>query len=259
MKKRVLSAAVGIPLILLLAWLGGYYWAVLVWLAALLSLFEFYRGAKVAGNRPLWPVGLLVMVWALTLNAGPLGGGTPGALVLILSILLLVILYPRYHIIDLAITWFGALYIGILMGYTWMLSALPKSFGVIVFALLLTWASDTGAYFVGKFWGKNKLAPQLSPNKTWEGFFGGFMATILVALAGCWIIPGYSFCQYAGIGIAAGLAAPFGDLFASGVKRGFNIKDFGRLIPGHGGILDRIDSFMCVAPLVYMLMVRWGG
>lgn len=258
MKKRVISAAVGIPLIILLAWLGGHYWTVLVWLAALLSLFEFYRGVKASGNRPLWLVGLMVIAWAMTLNASPLGG-TLGALVLILSILILVILYPRYHIIDLAITWFGALYIGVLMGYTWKLGTLPGWFGVIMLALLLTWASDSGAYFVGKFWGKNKLAPQLSPNKTWEGFFGGFVATILVSLAGYWIMPGYSLYQYVGIGIAAGLAAPFGDLFASGIKRGFDIKDFGRLIPGHGGILDRIDSFMCVAPLVYILIVRWGG
>ena len=85
------------------------------------------------------------------------------------------------------------------------------------------------------------------------------MATILVSLAGYWIMPGYSLYQYVGIGIAAGLAAPFGDLCASGIKRGFDIKDFGRLIPGHGGILDRIDSFMCVAPLGDILIVRWGG
>ncbi|MGI6548877.1 MAG: phosphatidate cytidylyltransferase [Syntrophomonadales bacterium] len=258
MKERVLSAAVGIPAILLLAWLGGYYWMTLAILAAFIGLYEFYRGIKAGGHSPVWLAGCLVLVWALTLNSSA-WNHILGVASLLLSVIILVILYPRYHIIDLAISWFGALYVGILMGYIWKLGTLHNHFWIILFALLLTWASDTGAYFAGKAWGKRKLAPKLSPNKTWEGFIGGFLATILVSAAGCWIIPGYSLYQYIGIGIAVGLIAPIGDLFASGVKRGFNIKDFGRLIPGHGGVLDRLDSFMCVAPLIYLLVAGWGG
>ena len=258
MKERILTAVVGIPVILLLAWAGDYYWMLLVLLMAFIGLIEFYQGVKASERQPLWLAGFLVLIWGLTINSGVFTNLLIVA-ALILSILFLVILYPRYHIIDLAISWFGALYVGILMGYIWKLSTLPHHFWVILFALLLTWASDSGAYFVGKFYGKHKLAPLLSPNKTWEGFIGGFLATILVSQAGCWIMPGYSFFQYAGLGIVVGLMAPVGDLFASGIKRGLNIKDFGRLIPGHGGVLDRLDSFMCVAPLVYLLIVGWGG
>ncbi|MGE5544724.1 MAG: phosphatidate cytidylyltransferase [Bacillota bacterium] len=258
MKERILSALVGIPAILVLAWAGGYYWMILVLLMGVIGLWEFYRGIKASNHRPLWLAGFLVLLWALTMNSSTFSSAW-GVAALLLSILLLVILYPRYHIIDVAASWFGALYVGILMGYIWKLSTLPDHFWVILFALLLTWASDSGAYFIGKYFGKHKMAPRLSPNKTWEGFIGGFLATILVSLAGFWIMPGYRLYQYLALGIAVGLVAPVGDLFASGVKRGFNIKDFGRLIPGHGGVLDRLDSFMCVAPLVYLLVVRWGG
>lgn len=258
MKERILSAAVGIPIILLLAWAGEYYWMILVFLMAFIGLFEFYRGVKAYNRQPMWLAGFPVLIWALTFDSTAFGNALVVA-ALLLSVILLVILYPRYHIIDLALSWFGALYVGILMGYIWKLSTLPHHFWVILFALLLTWASDSGAYFAGKFYGKHKMAPELSPNKTWEGFIGGFLATILVSLAGFWIMPGYSFYQYAGLGIAVGVIAPVGDLFASGIKRGFNIKDFGQLIPGHGGVLDRLDSFMCVAPLVYLLIVGWGG
>ena len=257
MKERILSAAGGIPVILLLAWAGKYYWITLVVLAAFIGLYEFYRGIEAGGHRPVWLAGCLVLIWALTINSGALSS-VLGAVALLLSVILLVILYPRYHIIDLAISWFGAFYVGLLMGYIWKLSTLPDHFWVILFALLLTWASDSGAYFAGKSWGKHKMAPELSPNKTWEGFIGGFLATILVSLAGFWIMPGYSFYQYIGLGLAVGVVAPIGDLFASGVKRGFSIKDFGHLIPGHGGVLDRLDSFMCVAPLVYLLIAGWG-
>ncbi len=258
MKERILSAICGIPAIILLAWAGGYYWMTLVVLMAFVGLYEFYRGARTGGHQPLLLAGWLVMIWALTMNAGTFSE-VFGVAALLLSILLMVFLYPRYHIIDLAISWFGALYIGLLMGYIWKLSTLENHFWIILFAFLLTWASDTGAYFVGKHWGKRRLAPKLSPSKTWEGFVGGFLATILISLTGFWILPGFSCYHYISLGIAVGLAAPVGDLFASGIKRGFSIKDFGRLIPGHGGVLDRMDSFMCVAPLLYFFMLQWGG
>lgn len=230
----------------------------LVAIMAFIGLYEFYRGIKASDHRPMWLAGWLVMIWAFTIESG-IFSESLGVASLLLSILLLVFLYPRYHIIDLAISWLGALYVGLLMGYIWKLATLEHHFWVILFALLLTWASDSGAYFVGKFWGKHKMAPELSPNKTWEGFIGGFLATILVSLLGFWILPGYGCYQYIGLGVAVGSVAPVGDLFASGIKRGFFIKDFGRLIPGHGGVLDRMDSFMCVAPLVYFLVVGWGG
>ena len=258
MRQRIISACLGIPVILLLAWAGGDYWLVLSALAAIVGLYEFYRGVSLAGHKPLWPLGLMVLLWAFAFNQTRFTEAL-GVINLLLSVILLVFLHPRYHILDLAISWFGALYVGLFIGYIWKLSSLDHHFGAIVLTLILTWASDSGAYFVGTLRGKHKMVPHLSPNKTWEGFGGGFLATILTSIAGLWLMPDLHIWQCLTLGIAVGLVAPLGDLFASAVKRGLGLKDFGRIIPGHGGILDRLDSLMCVAPIVYGLTVFWGG
>lgn len=225
-------------------------------LIAIIGLYEFYRGIKTFGHQPMWVPGYLVMI-IMFFTGSEWSNEALLIAVLLLTLTFMVLLYPRYHIIDLAASFFGAVYVGLFIGYIWKLALVPDHFRVIVFALLLTWASDTGAYFVGTWFGKHKMIPSLSPNKTWEGFIGGFMATILVALAGGFLSALSPF-QSIMLGIIVGLAAPVGDLFASGVKRGLGIKDFGNLIPGHGGILDRVDSLMCVAPVVYFLILKGG-
>ncbi|MGE5404246.1 MAG: phosphatidate cytidylyltransferase, partial [Candidatus Saccharibacteria bacterium] len=122
-----------------------------------------------------------------------------------------------------------------------------------------TWAADTGGYFAGNWWGKRKMVPELSPNKTWVGFLGGLTLSVVIGIAGIWLLPGHALYQYIGLGLAAGILAPVGDLFASGIKRTFKIKDFGDVIPGHGGFLDRFDSLLVVAPLVYYFAAGIGG
>ncbi len=225
---------------------------------AAIGLFEFNRGMSNFGRRPLWLAGYLVMACFFMLNTW-WAAGLLGVASLLLMLIFMVFTYPRYHIVDLALTYFGSVYIGLLLGYLARLSQLDNHFGVIVLVLFLTWACDAGAYFAGTMFGKHKMAPELSPNKTWEGFAGGFAAAILISVVGGLILQGISIGQYIVLGILAGLAAPLGDLFASSIKRGFGIKDFGKLFPGHGGVLDRVDSLMCVAPVVYFLISRWGG
>lgn len=145
------------------------------------------------------------------------------------------------------------------MGYAMRLAEVHNHFAIIVFGFILTWASDTGGYFAGSWWGKHKLAPLLSPKKTWEGFFGGFVLTVIVAIAGSLIIPDHALYKFIILGVAAGLLAPIGDLFASAIKRDMDIKDYGNIIPGHGGILDRFDSFMITVPLMYFFTLWLGG
>lgn len=134
-------------------------------------------------------------------------------------------------------------------------SAAEGTFSLEVFFLfILIWSSDTFAYFTGKFFGKHKMAPKISPKKTWEGFAGGVILTIILGffiekfhpdLRGNWII----------VGFLVSVFAPLGDLVESQLKRTFAVKDSGNIIPGHGGILDRLDSFIICVPVVYLYFI----
>lgn len=130
-----------------------------------------------------------------------------------------------------------------------------KTFTLEVFMLfVLIWSSDTFAYLTGKFFGKHKMAPKISPKKTWEGFAGGVVLTLVLAffvekyfpeLRGNWMI----------VGLLVSIFAPLGDLVESQLKRSFAVKDSGNIIPGHGGVLDRLDSFIICAPVVYLYFI----
>ncbi|MBF0381266.1 MAG: phosphatidate cytidylyltransferase [Magnetococcales bacterium] len=126
----------------------------------------------------------------------------------------------------------------------------------LVFLLLIIWATDSGAYFSGKFFGKRKLAPRLSPGKTWVGFYGGCLGGILVSLAGNILFSfAFPYWQAILIGLFLSLAGQLGDLAESLLKRESGIKDSGNLIPGHGGLLDRLDSVLFAAPVFYILLI----
>ena len=130
-----------------------------------------------------------------------------------------------------------------------------KTFTLEVFMLfVLIWSSDTFAYLTGKFFGKHKMAPKISPKKTWEGFAGGVVLTLVLGffveqyfpeLRGNWMI----------VGLLVSIFAPLGDLVESQLKRSFAVKDSGNIIPGHGGILDRLDSFIICAPVIYLYFI----
>jgi len=124
----------------------------------------------------------------------------------------------------------------------------------VLFLFILIWSSDTFAYLVGKFFGKHKMAPKISPKKTWEGYAGGVVLTLVLSyfieqyqpeLRGNWMI----------VGFLVAIFAPLGDLVESQLKRNFGVKDSGNIIPGHGGILDRLDSFLICAPVVYLYFI----
>jgi len=128
---------------------------------------------------------------------------------------------------------------------------------LVIFAMVLAWASDVGAYFVGRQFGRIKLAPWVSPNKTWEGFLGGLAAGFIAALAGQWWF-GFEARAFLPLCVAVVLASVVGDLTESMFKRQCGIKDSGRLLPGHGGVLDRIDSLTAAVP-VLALGLHWIG
>ncbi|MGE5381148.1 MAG: phosphatidate cytidylyltransferase [Methylocystaceae bacterium] len=252
---RVLTAAIGIPIILGLAYAGGYWWDGFIVVLAVIGNYELMRMADTKSGLIIFLSGLCCI--ALTLSPfikvlalphwWPLAG-----VIIIISVLLKV----NYRIDAIQLGWacFSILYIGGLFSYAININHQAQdSFIALVTVFLLTWASDTGAFFVGKFMGKRHLSPTLSPNKTWEGCIGGVLTTMLIAWA---LLSGQLGWYWAlAFGLTASILAQMGDLFESLLKRYFGIKDSGKLLPGHGGVLDRFDSFLLVAPLVFYFLV----
>lgn len=254
--QRIISALVGIPLIVLAVWFGGIPLILLTGLIIVLGLREMTEMLAKLGLKPsLW----LAVAGGLIMTAGSFlyKDGYPGptiTIILFMHLLATVALYPRYSLLDSAGTMMGTMYVG-LLNYFYLLRMLPDGWIWLIFTLTATWATDTMAYFVGMAFGRRRIAPALSPKKTLEGAVGGFAGSILVAAAFSFI---YSFLPLSKVlllGLTLGAAAQVGDLLESAFKRQAGVKDSSDLIPGHGGILDRIDSTLFTAPLVYYFVL----
>jgi len=250
--KRVVSALVGIPLIVLAVWHGGIPLLFLTGLIIVLGSKEMMELLARLGLKPsLWLA--LIGGFILTGGAYLYNNGYPGptiTIVLFLHLTSTVLFYPVYSLQDAAGTLIGTLYLG-LLNYCYLLRTLPDGWIWLIFMLAGTWAGDTAAYFVGKTFGKIKIAPVLSPKKTLEGTIGGILGSLLV---GYLFVLLYSFLdplKMLVLGLLLGMTAGLGDLLESSFKRQAGVKDSSKLIPGHGGILDRFDSAMFTAPLVY--------
>ena len=146
----------------------------------------------------------------------------------------------------------GTLYVGI--GFYYFIETRDAGLTYLIFALIVVWATDSGAYFTGRKVGKRKLWPEISPNKTVEGFVGGIIWALVAAFIIHFISPlTTSYFILIGITIAASIFGQLGDLVESAIKRHYNVKDSGKILPGHGGILDRFDSLLFVLPLLHFL------
>lgn len=252
---RVLTAVVGVPAIILLTMLGGLPFLFLVGLLSLVGLQEFYRLTHVPHCLEVWgyAAGGLVIL-------GVFHGWTEwslGSVVLLVSLLLLVLVsFPRLTFEQAGSTVLGVLYVPFLFSYLLRLRALPGGAGYTLLAFSLTWACDTLAFLVGARWGRRRLAPRLSPRKTWEGAVAGVAGSVLLLLAvHSWFRLGLY--PAAVLGVIAALAAEAGDLVESALKRLAGVKDAGNILPGHGGILDRFDGLLLVAPVVYTWFHWW--
>ncbi len=254
--QRIISALVGIPLVVIAVWFGGIPLILLTGLIIVLGLREMTEMLAKLGLKPsLW----LAVAGGLIMTAGSFlyKEGYPGptiTIILFMHLLATVALYPRYSLLDSAGTMMGTMYVG-LLNYFYLLRMLPDGWIWLIFTLTATWATDTMAYFIGMAFGRRRIAPALSPKKTLEGAVGGFAGSILVAAAFSFI---YSFLPLSKVlllGLTLGAAAQVGDLLESAFKRQAGVKDSSDLIPGHGGILDRIDSTLFTAPLVYYFVL----
>jgi len=247
-----LSALIGIPLIILAVWLGGPALLTLCALVMLLSLAEIRRMfCRLNLNIPfeLMLVGTVLLLGNVYLYKD---AGLAGAIAIIFFIFLLwfIFFYPKFNLIDMSMGLLAVSYVGLFV-YVYLLRTLPNGWIWIVFMLAGTWVSDTAAFFVGKYFGRRRLARALSPGKTIEGAVGGTAGSFLVAAAFLSIYPFLPPASLLALGLLVGLAAQAGDLVESAFKRQVGVKDAGDLIPGHGGMLDRFDSMLFTAPLVY--------
>lgn len=168
--------------------------------------------------------------------------------------------FPKYKAEQILYAFFGLFYVGLLFSYLHQVRQLPYGEYLVWLIFIGAWGSDTCAYCAGLLFGKHKVAPLLSPKKTWEGCIGGVIGASLLAVLYGFAMNGIfsqsiSLMLYALIGACASVISQVGDLAASALKRNNEIKDYGKLIPGHGGVLDRFDSILFVAPVVYYLAV----
>ena len=253
MLKRTISALIGAPLFLVLIYLGGKYTAFLVVVLTLLALLEFLKIGEQMGIRIWSKLTILVtVVWLISLL---LSGAEWMLMLLVLWLLIglgrLALTYPRTSLSDASYNLLAVLYSVVLLSHLYLLRQLPSGLEWTFLTIFLVWATDTGAYLIGKQFGSHLLAPQVSPKKTVEGSLGGLLLSILVALVFWRIVGGASWIAYISLGIIIGVSAQIGDLFESALKRSAGVKDSGKLIPGHGGILDRFDSLIFALPLVY--------
>ena len=271
MRPRVLTALVGLPVLAAAIWYGSPWLTLLVLAAAALGVRELYRLTP-PGVGSL-PTGLGVL-WAAAMVLGAQASASTGGFLLVsaivwaagafVSLLWLIGLYSggRYIIAGMLLL-AGPLYVGFLLSHALLLREVGGVWDTgrlwLLLAVLVTFATDTGAFLVGRTVGhrviKPGMAPRISPAKTWEGAVGGFIAAI-AASAGLGILLGLDapWWQTAVIGATVGIAAQCGDLLESALKRMSNVKDAGSIIPGHGGILDRLDSIVFSLPVVYYLV-----
>ncbi|MGD8191049.1 phosphatidate cytidylyltransferase [Brevibacillus ginsengisoli] len=260
MKQRIVTGVIGGIIFLTLVYLGGMWYSLLLLLLALIGLFEFLR---MAGLSPFSFTGLLSYLLMLSITWPDLVSSSWPLFhfsTVLMPVVILLLFYTvakknEFNIEHAALSLLGAVYVG--YGFAYMgafrdgLS--DHGFWLTMMVLLGIWATDSGAYFVGRAFGKNKLWPAISPNKTIEGSMGGIVIAFVIVLsinAAKSVVP---FTQALEIALVIGVTAQIGDLVESALKRHFGVKDSGQILPGHGGVLDRTDSWLIVFPVLYIL------
>jgi phosphatidate cytidylyltransferase len=260
--SRVLVALVALPAVLLLVWLGGWWLFGLAAAAALVGLHEYTTMV-----RPLRPVVLGCYVGAILMLVGVTLGGIPWLLGGFLgSVLIAFVLHGvadtrQPPTVAIGATVLGTAWVAFGLAHLILLREVGEYGVLLVFTVLLAvFAADTLAFFVGRLVGRHKLAPVMSPGKTWEGFVAGTAAALAVAFFALYEDRDEFLAIWEALvlGAVIALAAVIGDLFESALKRDMKVKDTGRILGGHGGVLDRIDSLLFAAPAAYYLVLAFG-
>ncbi len=259
--SRILVGAALLPLVLWLVWLGGWWLFALALVAGILSLHELYRIARAL--RPLVLGGYAGLVLALL--GAQLGGpawlvaGIAGTFVLSFLVFGVSDARPSFTA-AMGTTMLGVVWVAGGLAVLLLLRDAERGRLALLTVLLAVFAGDSAAYFVGRSIGRHRMAPTLSPRKSWEGFGAGVAAAVAVAFFALYDDRRtyLSIWQAVVLGAAIAIAAVLGDLFESAVKRDLAVKDSGRLLGGHGGLLDRLDSLLFAGPAAYAVVLALG-
>ena len=261
--SRIVVAAVLLPLVIGLVYLGGWWLIALALVGGLLALHELYEMTREL--RPLVLGGYLGYVATLVgLELGGLEWMLGG---LLATFVLAFVVYGLGGVRQSATTSFGVTLLGVVwvgagIGCLLLMRDIPEfGFWAVMAVLFAVFAADTGAFFVGRTFGRHRMAPAISPNKSWEGFVGGVVAAVGMTFVILYrdrdeflTIP-----ESLLLGLVIALAAVLGDLFESSVKRDLEVKDSGRVLGGHGGMLDRLDSLLWAGPAAYFTILAFGS
>ena len=266
-RRSELALRIVTGLAVVLAFFGTLYagplWVTL-FLAALIlvALSEFYQAVRTAGFAPVAFIGLLgaAAVLYTAWNVGPFGAGGVVVAVVLASGFWFVVVPRSYPLANIGVTVLGVAWIPVLASFAIPIFRSPEAWGLTTALVVFTALNDTAAFSYGRAFGSRKMAPVLSPNKTLEGFMG---ATVLTILAG--IIVGrfgllepLTTTSSVALAVAISVFGPIGDLAESSIKRMIGIKDMGSSLPGHGGVLDRLDAFLLTIPVTYLVYVWFG-
>lgn len=262
--KRVLTSVIAAPLLIVILLLPQGWLTVLVILASIIGLFEFYRAVELNKKPLLCIVGYIAAVF---IGIGSMFH-TRGNMAIFFGFMMLLFIimlacHKAVRLEDLAMLIISLIYIPYFLSNVNYIRTLENGQYFVWLVFICAFSTDTFAYTVGKICGRHKLCPAISPKKTVEGAIGGVLGCGL-----CCLVYGWIMTEFAGLpvsllrlflmGVAVGIVSELGDLLASIIKRQYGIKDFGNLLPGHGGILDRCDSIILVAPTIYLVLVNIG-
>ncbi|MDA8112831.1 MAG: phosphatidate cytidylyltransferase [Nitrospiraceae bacterium] len=266
--RRLVVAAIAIPMIVaLVLWATPFLFFLVLAGFVVLAQYEFYRlFPGISFDSGVWlgltaGAGFLYVIYLKSTGSVP-----PETLEVVAALLLLTVMGGTLlsggvsRMGQLPVVWLGVMYIPFLLGTILLIRGVPGGARWILYLLALTWIVDSGAYFVGKMLGRHKMAPAISPGKTWEGAIGGAVAGVLFSvLVISWLPAPLSRGTIFWISLLLSVTGQLGDLVESGFKRQAGVKDSGHLLPGHGGMLDKVDSLIFNAPVLYGVLIFYEG
>ena len=255
-KTRLISGIILVIIAMATIISGSWILFFTILAVSLIGMRELYKVMKVSDEHVtvLELVGYLgAVLYYIAMKAD---FGNYGTMAIIISMILILFVYvfgyPKYHAEQVMAAFFGVVYVAVMLSFIYLTRSLPDGKFLVWLIFLCSWGCDTCAYCVGMLIGKHKMAPVLSPKKSIEGAVGGVAGAALLGVIYAAATQG-KMAEYALICAVGALISMVGDLAASAIKRNQNIKDYGKLIPGHGGILDRFDSVIITAPVIYYL------
>jgi phosphatidate cytidylyltransferase len=255
--SRIVVGAVLLPVVLGVVWLGGWWLFSLALAGGLLALHELYTMGR--GLRPLvigGYVGMILTLLGAELSEVPWMVGGFFATILVAFVVFGFSDARPSATAAISLTLLGVVWVGGGLGCLMLLREIPEHGRLAIFTVLLAvFADDTAAYFVGRAIGRHKMAPRISPGKSWEGFVAGTAAAMAVAFFAMYDQGFLTDLEALALGAAVALSSTLGDLFESAIKRDLGVKDSGHLLAGHGGVLDRVDSILWAGPAAFYVVL----